>query len=396
MIDLKEVIKSCPGCLSNRSTFKSVLMDTYPLEKRMANILTNIVECGVADKIKSQSSISTVEMQRFIVQLENDYGIAPKYSQEAILIWARAYDVAVEKIKIVPEPSPAMEAPTPESIAYVSGDISDYEIERRPDGYYITKFNGFEEEKMTIPSMLDGKHIKGIAHEVFRGCLSIKSIQLSDGIEVIEDAAFADCKSLQVINLPKSLKKIGGTKTYDKHHGGVFESTNLSSVIIPQGVEYIGDSSFMRCGNLKRVDIPQSVKYIGEFAFSNCWSLQAIKLPDCVSEISSHAFEHCVNLANVNLPVNLKVIGEGAFDCCYTLREIHIPTGTHTIRANAFSNDKLTAVYIPPTVTTIGNNDWFDNYLFGKTSALTIYCSAGSAAMAFARKYGIKCAKALH
>lgn len=99
MIDLKAILIQHPNCLSSRATFKSVLMDSYPTEKRLLNILTILFECGVAYKIKEKKTIDAKEMQGLISQIENEYGISGRYSQEAILVWATAFDVTASAIK---------------------------------------------------------------------------------------------------------------------------------------------------------------------------------------------------------------------------------------------------------------------------------------------------------
>ena len=88
MIGLRSILKQYPNVLSSRLLFKSVLMDEYPSERRMVNILTILFECGIADKIKTKKNIDSKEMQSFIMYVENEYGISEQYLQEAILIWA--------------------------------------------------------------------------------------------------------------------------------------------------------------------------------------------------------------------------------------------------------------------------------------------------------------------
>ena len=204
MIDLKTILKEYPNCLSSRTAFKSVLMDKYPLEKRMVNILTILFECGVANKIKTKKTIGLNEMQNLIAQIENEYGISEKYSQEAVLVWATAYEVKVSAVKTtssqkrttlsenqlidyvqynsdnslvwsadfdVTKTIPVNEN---KPIEYVQGDVDDYDVVQKADGYYINRFKGFEEEEMTIPSLIDGKNIKGIASDAFKGCIMVK------------------------------------------------------------------------------------------------------------------------------------------------------------------------------------------------------------------------------
>lgn len=174
MIDLKSILTHHPNCLSSRSSFKSVLMDKYPSEKRTVNILTILFECGVANKIKLKKRIDANEIQGLIVQIENEYGISAQYAQEAILIWASAFDVSAEKINLCASlpttpldknrqaVAPLVNAdsaytPIQEQQATYSttGNSSDYNIVMKNGGYYISRFNGFEEEEMIIPNKID-------------------------------------------------------------------------------------------------------------------------------------------------------------------------------------------------------------------------------------------------
>ncbi len=96
MIDLKSIINACPNCLSSRAVFKSVLMDKYPDEKRMINILTIIFECGIAQSIKEQKSVDKISVQKYVVRLENEYGISQDFAIAAIGVWADALGVHVD------------------------------------------------------------------------------------------------------------------------------------------------------------------------------------------------------------------------------------------------------------------------------------------------------------
>lgn len=378
MIDLKSTLKQHPNCLSSRSAFKSVLMDKYPTEKRTVNILTILFECGVANKIKAKKNIDTNEMQALIAQVENEYGISGQYSQEAILVWAAAFDVTVSSVKTpstTPLPTSERQAIEQKPVEYVQGDVDDYDVVQKPDGYYITHFNGFEEAIMTIPSMIAGKRIKGIAQDAFKGCVTVKKVHISEGIEVIENSAFKDCKALEAVSLPDTLRKIGSSS---KEYGiGAFAGTKLKEIVIPPNVDFLGPYTFNFCSELNKVI-----------------------LSDNISVISERAFNYCSKLTDIKLPSKLSVIGEEAFSDC-GLREIHIPMGTQKIMRSAFNKTRLIAAYIPPTVTEIGDansHSVLGDYTFGRNFTrhpdFTIFCSAGSTAMEYARKNNIKCAKA--
>ena len=372
MIDLKSILKQNPSCLNSRAAFKSVLLDKYPSEKRMVNILTILFECGVANKIKAKKIISPNDMQSLLTQVENDYGISAQYSQSAILIWAAAYDITASTVNTQDTATSSKEATTtvydvpPE---YVEGDIDDYDVIEKADGYYITHFNGFEEEEMTIPSLINGKKIRGIGKEAFKGCLTVKAIHISEGIKIIEDGAFLSCNALESVSLPNTLHQIGSISK--SKSAGVFAKTNIRSITIPQ-----------------------NTVFLGSYAFADCGNLQNIKLSEKITTIHENTFLFCSKLSDIKLPKQLLKIEEGAFEFCSSLHEVHIPLGTQVIERDAFYGTDLTSIYIPPTVTKIG--DGVTNSTLGTNynNRLIVYCTAGSAAMEYARKNNIKCAKA--
>lgn len=392
MIDLKEIFNQHPNCLNNKASFKSILMDEYPSEKRMINILAILFECGIVNKIKSKSTISSTEMHGLLTQVENDYGISAQYSQSAILIWAAAFGITASTVKV--QDTATLSSETKGSVdnvppEYVEGNVADYALKMKSDGCYIKRFNGFEEDEITIPSLIDGKQIKGIAQEAFKGCVQVKKIHISEGIEIIENGAFKECTALREVSLPDSLKRLGNNPT--QYGMGVFSKTRLSSIIIPQNVEFIGPSCFEFCTSLRKITIPRNVKFLGAYCFNYCTNLEEVTLSDEIEVIHEKTFSYCSSLSEIKLPNKLSKIEEAAFICCSQLQEIHIPFGTRSIGKDAFERTYLSAIYIPPTITEISSSG---NTLGNNPQKLTIYCAAGSTAMEYARKRNIKCAKA--
>lgn len=91
MIDFKLLIETYPDCLSNRTIFRSYLLDMFPNEKKSINILTSIYECGISQKMQKMKCLTEHDVLIFVNQLERDYGIAPKYATEYIYMWAEVY-----------------------------------------------------------------------------------------------------------------------------------------------------------------------------------------------------------------------------------------------------------------------------------------------------------------
>ena len=103
--------------------------------------------------------------------------------------------------------------------------------------------------------------------------------------------SFKNCKSLEEIKLPDSVKEIGS--------GAFARCSSLKSFNIPDGVEDIESQIFLECSSLSYVKIPDSVKKIGNTAFANCKALTSIELPAHIVNIGDYAFGGCSNLKTV-------------------------------------------------------------------------------------------------
>ncbi len=184
-------------------------------------------------------------------------------------------------------------------------------------------------ESISIP-----ESVKIIDYSAFSGCKSLKSIQLPEGIIYIGSDAFDECESLQYINLPKSLEYLGeDMDPYENTtiHGNPFGScglkriTNDSPHYKVDGNLLIQDTRIITAiGDTKQVDIPDYITFIGRYAFKGRESLESIYIPDNVRIIDYFAFCVCSSLRTVSLPANLEYVDAFSFAGCDSLVSINI------------------------------------------------------------------------
>lgn len=369
-IDLKKIIQQYPDCLVNKTKFKAILSDCYPDMKRDINIIFIIYECGIFAKLRDKASINSIEYTSYVSQLEDEYGINPSYSKTAIDTWVQALQITIKSqpnnlitpVSTISNLTPKVITPKHDVI----GDETDYELGTSDGIWFIKKFIGFEEDKILIPNTINDNAIEGIGKYAFKDSLTVKEIIISEGIKYIDNGSFSNCKTLIKISLPSSLTRIGSKLSNNTFGIGVFESSNLNEIIIPDN-----------CLN------------IAPYTFKSCTKLKNIILPPKLTVIEKNTFNSCYFLNNIQFPIDLSVICEYSFMDCHSLREIRIPIGVKTIENYAFSGCNLNAIYIPPTVMSIGP---YDNAL-GNNGNCTVYCVAGSYAMKYAKEHNIKCAK---
>ena len=110
--------------------------------------------------------------------------------------------------------------------------------------------------------------------------------------------------------------------------------------------------------------------------------LRSVKLP--ANAVKSGKFVFCNNLRSVTMGSKVKIIE--SFKGCRGLASLKIPIGATTIEANAFKGCVNLELYVPTSVTKIGEN------AFGSKKSDRIrmlYCAKNSAAYKYAKKNGI-------
>ena len=120
---------------------------------------------------------------------------------------------------------------------------TDYAYIMNDDGTIsVSGYTGSDTD-LTVPGLIDGYVVTGIADHAFEANADIKSITLPNGLITIGESAFSDCSS-------------------------------LTTVVIPDTVGTIRRGAFISCTALTTLDIPASVTEIMEEAFTGCAALK--------------------------------------------------------------------------------------------------------------------------
>lgn len=132
---------------------------------------------------------------------------------------------------------------------------------------------------------------------------SITEVNIPEGVTVIPEKAFyynsqkgTGPKDLAAVTFPSTLEEIGKS---------ALQKTQLTSVIIPDGVTTIGYAAFGNISTLKTIVIPASVTSIGDYAFSfvdNCEAVTVIRLGETPPTFGSNVF------SIGNEPINIDLI----------------------------------------------------------------------------------------
>lgn len=167
---------------------------------------------------------------------------------------------------------------------------------------------GKTEKIFKIPSM-----VKSIEKGAFEGCESLENILIPNGVEQIGNYAIAKCKALRKIVIPSRVKSIGWY---------AFQGCNaLENITISNGVRFIDFGVFANCISLRSIIIPGSIKKIGTNAFAGCKSLEKVIILEGTEIIGKNAFDGCMSLRSILIPRSVEYIEDLAFRECFTYTE---------------------------------------------------------------------------
>ncbi len=241
-------------------------------------------------------------------------------------------------------------------------------------------------QSLKITGQIDHGDIYLLRHDMKElSSLNLKEAR-TDG-EIIEREFDSEISNrFYNIVLPDDLTTIGRR---------AFRQQSISgSLIIPEGVTWIGNQAFLECVNLTGILslpstlrgisymafegckftcellLPQNLNGLGFRAFCQCSGLYGnLILPEGLSEIEGSVFSGCSNLSgDLNIPKNVKKIENGAFGGCSGLNgRLTLPDGLESIGNDAFSSCRFRGpLILPSTLKSIGSNAFNYNMFSGE------------------------------
>ncbi|MDO4193738.1 MAG: leucine-rich repeat protein, partial [Erysipelotrichaceae bacterium] len=240
--------------------------------------------------------------------------------------------------------------------------------------------------------------IKEIGGSAFSGCSGLTSVEIPETVTRINPAAFSGCTGLSSVKIPhflmmdnsvfygctelKTAGPIGSGSNFefgwsDSIPANAFNGDNcLTSIVIPEGVTYIGYDAFDGCTDLASATLPGSLTEISAYQsgiFNNCPKLTTAGPIGSGSNIEfgwttsipAYAFSECSSLTSVVIPEGITEIGGLAFSKCTDLTKVIIPESVAemgSVGSGIFRDN--------PKLVSAGPIDSDSNIEFGWTAAI--------------------------
>ena len=159
--------------------------------------------------------------------------------------------------------------------------------------YQVTNSYGsvrYIPESLKSITITGGKNIPAFA---FEGMSKVTSVTVPDSVEFVGQNAFLECSSLEYFKMPSAITYIDDS---------AFAGCAKIDVDIPQKTTFIGMNAFAGCKSIKEINVPETVKILGTYSFSNCTSLKKAVVKGCNNGIADFVFNGCTALEELTLP----------------------------------------------------------------------------------------------
>lgn len=192
----------------------------------------------------------------------------------------------------------------------------------------VTKYTG-ESKNVIVPAVYNGEKVTALGNYLRQGSENastitgafeavkdkntgeyfpkVEKIELSNTLISIEKMALKNTIYLKEIYFPKNIERFGtgvmtnttgessalekiefapDSKLKDTNFEAFGEHNKLRTVILPDGLEILGDSTFRGCTSLKKIDL-KNVKVLRRAVFWACTGLKELHIPNSVTTIET-------------------------------------------------------------------------------------------------------------
>ncbi len=250
----------------------------------------------------------------------------------------------------------------------------------------ISAYAFYENKYLTSVNFPDS--VKYIDDYAFSYCKGFTELSLPSGLLEIGKNAFANCSGFEYqykLDIPDSVTKIGENAfassnmyitRYTENNSniemvddwivagddffksqeinfavrgiadGAYKEKEITDLVLPDEVEYIGESAFQDCRILENINLPQNIVSIDDKAFMGCENVDIISIPDSVSHIGKSAFEYCYK--TVRTSDGIDYADRWAVGADNTMKSLSVREGTRGIAESSFYGcTELETVQLP-------------------------------------------------
>ena len=179
---------------------------------------------------------------------------------------------------------------------FVKSEVKLFDYAPFKDGIELTSYNG-EVSHVDVPEQIDGMKVRRLGESLFAECQNLNTVHLPITLMEIGAKAFYH-STVSGVNIPSEVTRIGEQ---------AFSRSKITEITFPKGVKCVEKSVCSACQKLQTVVILGATS-ISDSAFGGCYALQQLILPDGLEHIGQSAFSNTFPLTRIVVPASVKKI----------------------------------------------------------------------------------------
>lgn len=216
--------------------------------------------------------------------------------------------------------------------------------------YPVTRIDSWVFNDAAITSLVIGNNVTEVSYGAFYHCMSLASVTFPSSLTIIGGEAFRDCQALTSVVIGENVTTIGNSAFY--------YCTSLTSVTLPTSLTYM-QNAFNECSSLTRVDYEGTIDQWLNIDFSE-WGANPLMMahhlyiggsevtdlviPDGMTIIKPYVFQGCTGLESVTIPSSVDSICDDAFRDCYGMARVYCSSLSDWCNIG-FANEGANPVY---------------------------------------------------
>lgn len=174
---------------------------------------------------------------------------------------------------------------------------------------------------------------------IFYGCKNLVDVVLPTGVERLGEYSFFKCENLENINTDN-------VKVFDR---SCFQGdTKLGQITISDGCTRLAYAAFSLCRSMTLTStvLPSSITQLADIVFQNCEALTEITYPNnaALAETAQGVFQNCSNLVTLNMPSTTHTIEYTFCQNCTNLVNLNFYNAENSSQTGAEYNNVLNII----------------------------------------------------
>lgn len=218
-------------------------------------------------------------------------------------------------------------------------------------------YNCFEKCSLTSITFAEGSQLKSIGKDAFKDCTGLSRVVLPEGVEELGESLFSGLSC--PVTIPGSVTNFSAP-VLGSYTGNPVENITFTegpaNFIVQDGVIYAYGALIKVYDSTRtEITVPEGIEIIGASAFGACTDLETLHLPDSIRTIGDKAFMNLTKLKTITGLENVTSVGRMTFKSCTSLTSVDLANVTEIPESSFQGCTSLTSVSAPNVVSIGGH-----------------------------------------